>query len=161
MRGKYVQLKWCWQTRFNYFDFKRDDAGTSAVEFAIILPVFLVILLGILSFGLYFGAAHSTAQLAADAARASVAGLSDTERTSIATKLVANTASNYPLLTFSKVTVAAAPSVEIPPSSRSTSPLTPQICRSGCSLISCHYHPRKFIGPQSSAAAAFNPGALT
>lgn len=114
MLGRYGRFGRNWQARSYNCQFYCGDAGTSAVEFAIILPVFLVILLGILSFGLYFGAAHSTAQLAADAARATVAGLNDAERSSIATKLVANTAANYPLLTVSKITVSAAPTAGDP-----------------------------------------------
>ena len=83
--------------------------GSAAVEFAMVLPVFLLILLGILSFGIYFGAAHSVAQLAADAARASVAGLSDAERATIARQHVATSASEYLLLKHEKITVEAAP----------------------------------------------------
>lgn len=88
--------------------FKRNRDGASAIEFAIVLPLFLVFIFAVLSYGMYFGAAHSTAQLAADAARAAVAGLDDTERESIAKTRVANTAGNYPLLTASKVSVKTA-----------------------------------------------------
>lgn len=90
--------------------FKRNEDGTAAVEFALVLPVFLVLLLGIIAYGIYFAAAHSTAQLAADAARASVAGRSDADR---ATRAKANVASNISgygmLLDPAKITVDAAP----------------------------------------------------
>lgn len=89
--------------------FRRSNEGTAAIEFALVMPVFLVLLLGILAYGIYFAAAHSTAQLAAEAARASVAGLTDAERTTIAKASVANNVANYGvLLNPDKVTVEAA-----------------------------------------------------
>lgn len=90
--------------------FKRNEDGTAAIEFALILPIFLVLLLGILAYGIYFAAANSTAQLAADAARASVAGVSDTERASLAQANVASKVGSYSvLIDASKITVVAAP----------------------------------------------------
>ncbi|MGQ0673301.1 MAG: TadE/TadG family type IV pilus assembly protein [Hyphomicrobium sp.] len=91
-----------------------DRSGASAVEFAVVLPVFLMLMLGILAHGIYYGAAHCTAQLAADAARASVAGLDDAERTSIAKGVIAKTASMYPLLIADKIAVEAAASASDP-----------------------------------------------
>jgi Flp pilus assembly protein TadG len=85
----------------------RDRTGASAIEFAIVVPVFLLIVLGILTYGIYLGSVHSVEQLAADAARASVAGLSDAERTQIATQHVATNAHDYPLLDASKIAVEA------------------------------------------------------
>lgn len=87
---------------------KRAD-GTAAIEFALVMPVFLVILFGILAYGIYFGASQSTAQLAGDAARASVAGMTDTEREAIARKHVSDHAGQYMMLDAAKVTVEAAP----------------------------------------------------
>jgi Flp pilus assembly protein TadG len=89
--------------------FERDVSGASAVEFAIVVPVFLTMLFGILAYGIYFGAVHSTSQLAADAARASVAGLSDTERASIATAHVHNNVPAYVLLDPERIEVTAEP----------------------------------------------------
>lgn len=87
----------------------RDRGGSSAVEFAAVLPVFLALLLGIVAYASYYGAASSTAQLAADAARASVAGLSDAERVSIAVRQVRASAPSYPLLSLGRVGVEAGP----------------------------------------------------
>lgn len=87
-----------------------NTCGSAAVEFALILPVYLVLSLGTLAYGLYFGAAHSVQQLAADAARASVAGLNAAERQSLSKDYVAKNVSNYPLLRGSSVTVIAAAS---------------------------------------------------
>ena len=71
-------------------DFNRlkDDRGASAVEFAIIAPVFLFMIAGMLAYGIYFGAANSVQQAAAEAARASIAGLDDDERRELATAAV-------------------------------------------------------------------------
>jgi Flp pilus assembly protein TadG len=66
-------------------------------------------LFGIIAYGIYFGAVHSTSQLAADAARASVAGLTDDERTSIATAHVHNNAPAYALLRPDRIEVIAEP----------------------------------------------------
>lgn len=81
--------------------------GTSAIEFAIVAPLFLLVVFGILVYGIYTGSAHSVEQLAADAARASVAGLTDAERIQIATDHVARNASDYPLLDPDKISVSA------------------------------------------------------
>lgn len=89
--------------------FGSNEAGASAVEFAVVVPVYLVFVLGILAYGIYFGASHSTAQLAADAARASVAGLTDSERSELALKHVARNAASYPLLDSSAVEAEAGP----------------------------------------------------
>ncbi|WP_334146368.1 TadE family protein [Hyphomicrobium sp.] len=84
-----------------------DAAGAAAVEFALVFPVALIFLCGLLAYGIYFAAAHSVQQIAADAARASVAGLDDSERVSIATRHVASSASGYPLLRPDRITVLA------------------------------------------------------
>lgn len=84
--------------------------GAGALEFAIVAPLFLLIVLGLLVYGIYLGSVHSVEQLAADAARASVAGISDAERVQIATQHVTINAGDYPLLDASKVTVSAGPS---------------------------------------------------
>jgi Flp pilus assembly protein TadG len=87
----------------------RSTAGSVAVEFAIIFPVALLFFCGLIAYGLYFGAAHSVQQLAADAARASVAGLDDAERASIATTHVATSSGSYPLLSGDRLSVTARP----------------------------------------------------
>lgn len=83
------------------------DGGSTAVEFAMIFPVALIFFCGLLAYGIYFGAAHSVQQLAADAARASVGGLDDTERVSIAQAHIAASGSNYPLLRPDRISVSA------------------------------------------------------
>lgn len=62
--------------------------GSSAVEFALVAPVLLFLFAGITVFGICLGAAHNLRQIAAEAARASVAGVSDTERAALAQSTV-------------------------------------------------------------------------
>jgi Flp pilus assembly protein TadG len=83
--------------------FIENDEGASAVEFAIVLPVFLLIVCGILAYGVYFGATYSVQQLSADAARAAVGGLTNSERKSIADQFIANAGKQYPLLAAAKI----------------------------------------------------------
>jgi Flp pilus assembly protein TadG len=85
-----------------------DEDGASAVEFALILPVFLLLVMGACAYALYFGAAHSLQQLAADAARASIAGLDPAERASLANGYVSDNVGAYPLLDAGAVTVETA-----------------------------------------------------
>lgn len=85
--------------------FGRNQAGTSAIEFAFVAPVLLLLLLGIMGYGYVFGIYHSVQQMAAEAARSSVAGLSDAERARIAQDYVAAHADAYAFIDPAKVTV--------------------------------------------------------
>jgi Flp pilus assembly protein TadG len=85
----------------------RDQKGTSAVEFALLAPIFIMLFLGMAAYGIYFGASHSVQQLAADAARTAVAGLNATERSTLATNFISRNASGYPFVDPKKVTVEA------------------------------------------------------
>ncbi len=76
----------------------RDCRGTSAVEFAILTPVFLLLLTGMLAYGIYFGAAHALQQLAADAARIAIAGLDEAERDRLVNDFLDANADGYGLL---------------------------------------------------------------
>jgi Flp pilus assembly protein TadG len=84
----------------------RDETGAAAVEFAILTPVFLVMLFGMIAYGIYFGAAHSVQQLAADAARTSVAGLSPGERDELVTGFISRNAGDYVLIDPQKLSVS-------------------------------------------------------
>jgi Flp pilus assembly protein TadG len=84
--------------------------GATAVEFAMVLPVFLTIVFGIVVFGSYLAVIHGVQQLAAEAARSSVAGMSETERNAIASAYVTANANTYPLIDKTRLTVAAATS---------------------------------------------------
>ncbi|ACI94328.1 TadE family protein [Afipia carboxidovorans OM5] len=98
-------------TRFRRFrDFSKARSGASAVEFAIVLPVFLMLVFGIVMFGAYLALVHDVQQLAAEAARTSVAGLNETERRSLAASYVAQNAASYPLIVPAQLSVNAATS---------------------------------------------------
>jgi Flp pilus assembly protein TadG len=92
----------------------RDHSGVAAIEFAIVGPLFFMVLLGVLIFAIYFGTVHSVQQLAAEAARATVQGLTEAERTQLAQNQVTSIVGSYPLLDPNYVTVAAATSPSDP-----------------------------------------------
>lgn len=85
----------------------RESNGTSAVEFALLSPLFFLIFFGLTAYGIYLGASHSVQQIAADAARVSVAGLSDEERRRLAIDYVSANASEYALINGERLTVQA------------------------------------------------------
>lgn len=72
----------------------RNDSGSAAVEFAIVGPILLLLMTGIFTYGGYFLTAHTVQQLANDAARASIAGLDDTERLTLAREAMLSGISN-------------------------------------------------------------------
>ncbi|MFB2553650.1 TadE family protein [Ensifer soli] len=57
-----------------------DRSGTAAVEFAIVAPIFLMMLMSLIGYGIFLSASHAIQQIAADAARTAVAGLTLDER---------------------------------------------------------------------------------
>ena len=87
--------------------FARCIRAASAVEFAMLLQLFLVLVFGFV-FGAYFTMVHGVQQLAAEAARSSVAG--GIERVSLAENYVTTNAGSYPLLQPGRLTVSAATS---------------------------------------------------
>jgi Flp pilus assembly protein TadG len=82
----------------------RDDRATSAIEFALLTPVFLLLLTGMLAYGIYFGAANSLQQLTADAARVAIAGLNETERNRLVEAYLDNNADQYLLIDSTHLT---------------------------------------------------------
>jgi len=98
------------QARSIFRKFRHARDGATAVEFAIIAPVFLMILFGIILYGSYLSVVNGVQQLAAEAARSSVAGLSETERSTLANAYVTGNVNSYPLIKLAKLTVNAATS---------------------------------------------------
>lgn len=84
--------------------------GAIAVEFAMIAPVFLMIVFGIIMYGSYLAVIHGVQQLAAEAARSSVAGLNESERSALANSYVTGNVNSYPLINPAHLTVNAATS---------------------------------------------------
>ncbi|MGE0009029.1 MAG: TadE/TadG family type IV pilus assembly protein [Parvibaculaceae bacterium] len=90
-------------------EIRKDTRGVAALEFALVAPVFFMLLLGIAAYGIYFSAISSLQELTADAARASVAGVSDAERQTIVSSYVAQSSPSYRLLSRHPITVTADP----------------------------------------------------
>lgn len=82
----------------------RDRRGASAVEFALIAPFLLLLVGAILAYGSIFATSLSLQQVAAETARATIAGLNDGERKTLAEAKLAAIASRYPMLDPSKMT---------------------------------------------------------
>ena len=88
--------------------FVADRRGASAVEFAIVMPVYLMMLLGIFAYGSYLALVHGIQQITAEAARASVAGLNDSERLSLARDTIRTSIGSYPFIQSDELTLASA-----------------------------------------------------
>ena len=83
-----------------------NDEGVVAVEFALVAPLFMLLIFGTMVFALYFATFVAVIHGASEGARASVAGLSDTERGTLATARVQYVFSGYaPLLNPAHVTI--------------------------------------------------------
>ena len=95
-------------------EFAGDRRGVSAIEFAILSPIFFGLLFGIVTFGIHFGAANSVQQLCGDVARAAVAGVNEKERVAIATEFVEANVEKYMLLKREFITVDVADSPSEP-----------------------------------------------
>lgn len=62
----------------------RNDSGAAAVEFALVGPLFVLLLAGVVVYGGWLWLAQSVQSIASEAARAAVAGLDHEERESLA-----------------------------------------------------------------------------
>jgi Flp pilus assembly protein TadG len=87
----------------------RDCKAGAAIEFAILTPVFILMLTGMLAYGLYFGASHSLQQLAADAARISISGLDGAERNRLVAAYLDRNAGSYMLIERGHLTHSIGP----------------------------------------------------
>jgi Flp pilus assembly protein TadG len=90
--------------------FLRETRAVSAVEFALLAPLMILLLAGTIAYGLLFSTHISLQQLSAEAARSSIAGLSEAERTAIVERHVADTLPRYFLIDPERTSVA----VEVP-----------------------------------------------
>lgn len=72
--------------------------GTTAVEFALIAPVFILLLAGILFYGMYFGVVNSVQHVASEAARAAIGGMTAAERQQLAVERAREQAAGNPML---------------------------------------------------------------
>ncbi|ABF52818.1 TadE-like protein [Sphingopyxis alaskensis RB2256] len=67
----------------------RGERGAAIVEMALVLPLLLALLMGILVYGHYFMLAHNVQQAANDGARAAIVGLDAADRRAVAERAVA------------------------------------------------------------------------
>ena len=88
--------------------YRTDQSGAVAIEFVLIAPLLIGLLFGIMTLGYFMGVSHSVNQLAAGAARASVAGLDQTERSELANTYLSQAATRYPLLRQEAIAPAVA-----------------------------------------------------
>lgn len=79
--------------------------GSAAVEFALVAPVFIALLMGVAVYGGWFWLANSAQSLATEAARAAIGGLDTPERVALAGEF---TAANTAGLGFDPRTVSTA-----------------------------------------------------
>lgn len=79
--------------------------AAAAIEFAILSPLFILLMLGMVAYGIYFGASHSVQQIAADTARTALAGLDQSERRTLATRYVERHAGGYPFVDPRRLTL--------------------------------------------------------
>lgn len=66
----------------------REVRGAAIVEMALVLPLLLALLMGILVYGHYFMLAHNVQQAANDGARAAMVGLDAPDRSAVAARAV-------------------------------------------------------------------------
>jgi Flp pilus assembly protein TadG len=71
-------------------------------------------LLGMSAYGIYFGAAHSIQQLAADAARTAIAGLNPGDRQNLVSDFISRNAGEYAFVNPGKIIVIAEDSMVDP-----------------------------------------------
>jgi Flp pilus assembly protein TadG len=81
----------------------KNKSGASAVEFAFVAPLFILLVLGMIAYGVYFGAAHSVQQIAADAARTAVAGVDDSERVALVDEYIKDNAQSYSFIDLKRL----------------------------------------------------------
>ena len=86
--------------------YSRDVTAASAVEFAFIAPSFLALVFGIVMFGSVLSIYHGVQQLVSESARASIAGITDTERDQLARTFISSNIGSYLFLDPSKTTVS-------------------------------------------------------
>lgn len=86
--------------------YKAKRAGSAAIEFALVGPMLVLLLAGMVVYGGWFWLAQSVQSLATEGARAAVGGLDDAERQQLARTFVATEANSAAGLDPALVTVA-------------------------------------------------------
>lgn len=92
-----------------------DKRGTVAIEFALVLVVFLPILFGIMAFGFQFAARIALSYAVAEGGRSAVAGLSSLERQQRASDAITRVLTSFsPLLDPSKAIITVSSEGQTP-----------------------------------------------
>lgn len=89
-------------------------SGAAAIEFALVAPLFLAFLMGIIAFESFFGYAHSLQIAASESARAAIAGLDSQERVQLATRGAQRSLAASPLLGGASVAITVGPDAADP-----------------------------------------------
>ena len=92
-----------------------DQSGMAAVEFALVLVLFLSILFGIFAFGFQFAARIALSYAVAEGGRSAVAGLTSAERQSRATDAINRVLTSFsPLIDPDRATVSVSSQGQTP-----------------------------------------------
>jgi Flp pilus assembly protein TadG len=85
----------------------RNRRGVAALEFAMVAPMFLVLVYGGIVYGIFFATWIMVAEAASEGARASLAGMSASERQSLASTTVNRVFASYePLLSTQNMSLS-------------------------------------------------------
>ncbi len=79
---------------------------------AIVAPIFIVLMSGMIAYGIYLSACHSVEQIAADAARTAVAGLDNSERQTLITDYAKRNGGAYGVLDTRHLNLSVADSTD-------------------------------------------------
>lgn len=85
--------------------FVRADGGSAAVEFALVGPIMVVLMIAIVVYGSWFLMAQSVQSLASEGARAAIGGLDASEREALARAEIATSVARMGALEPAKTTV--------------------------------------------------------
>ena len=94
-----MEHNWTWAETAEGSGLGRDEKGAAAVEFALVLPLLLVLLLGIIDFGLYFYNDLQLTHVARDAARYLSVGDTAEATTAIGNAHLVSTSAPTPVIT--------------------------------------------------------------
>jgi len=83
----------------------RDERGAALVEMAMVLPVLMLLIMGIIVYGQWLACANALQQSVNEGARASLSGLSQEERALTARQTVTDSLSRYDSIDQRKVVV--------------------------------------------------------
>ena len=85
---------------------RRDRRAAALIEFALLLPMLLSLVMGVICYGQYIWLAHSVQTAANDATRAIVAGMTTSERLTLARAAVATDMASVPELRDKQIALA-------------------------------------------------------